>query len=168
MLPIRSKVLDQLSFRDFLKQVREASLDAYSFQDIPFEKLVEELQPERDLSRHPIFQVMFSLQNQPREPLQLGDLNINTISGLGVSAKYDLSLYLEEKPDGIQGYFEYATALFERSASGCWCSGTSRSMNTGNLHAGFCLGGTSARRHAYSVRYQRESVFGVRLRTGYR
>jgi non-ribosomal peptide synthetase component F len=118
VLPIRSKVLDQLSFRDFLKQVREASLDAYSFQDIPFEKLVEELQPERDLSRHPIFQVMFSLQNQPREPLQFGDLNINTISGLGVSAKYDLSLYLEEKPEGIQGYFEYATALFDRSTIG--------------------------------------------------
>ena len=115
MLPIRSKVLGQLSFRDFLKQVRKASLDADSFQDVPFAKLVEELQPERDPSRHPIFQVTFSMQNQPREPLRLGDLNIDVISGLGVSAKYDLSLYLEEKPEGIQGYFEYATALFDRS-----------------------------------------------------
>jgi non-ribosomal peptide synthetase component F len=114
-LPIRSKILDQLSFRDFLKQVRKACLDADSFQDVPFEKLVEELQPERDPSRHPIFQVIFSMQNQPREPLRLGDLNIDVISGLEVSAKYDLSLYLEEKPEGIQGYFEYATALFDRS-----------------------------------------------------
>jgi len=114
-LPIRSKILDQLSFRDFLKQVRKACSDADSFQDVPFEKLVEELQPERDLSRHSIFQVIFSMQNQPREPLRLADLNIDAISGQGVSAKYDLSLYLEEKPDGIQGYFEYATALFDRS-----------------------------------------------------
>ena len=115
ILPIRSKILDPLSFRDFLKQVRDSSLDAYSFQDIPFEKLVEELQPERDTSRHPIFQVIFSLQKQPPEPLQLEDLNIEAISGQGASAEYDLSLYLEEKPEGIQGYFEYATALFDRS-----------------------------------------------------
>jgi amino acid adenylation domain-containing protein len=114
-LPIRSKILDQLSFRDFLKQVRKASLDADSFQDVPFETLVEELQPERDTSRHPIFQVIFSMQNQPQEPLRLGDLKIDVISGLGVSSRYDLSLYLEEKPEGIQGYFEYATALFDRS-----------------------------------------------------
>lgn len=114
-LPLRSKILDQLSFRDFLKQVRKASLDADSFEDVPFEKLVEELQPERDPSRHPIFQVIFSMQNQPREPLRLGDLKIDVISGLGVSARYDLSLHLEEKPEGIQGYFEYATALFDRS-----------------------------------------------------
>jgi amino acid adenylation domain-containing protein len=115
MLPIRLQILEHLSFRDFLKRVRETFLDAYSFQDIPFEKLVAELQPERDLSRHPIFQVIFSLQNQPQERLQLAELNIDALSGGGVSAKYDLSLYLEDQPDGIQGYFEYATALFDQS-----------------------------------------------------
>jgi amino acid adenylation domain-containing protein len=115
MLPIRSKILDSLSFSAFLKQVLETSLETHSVQDLPFEKLVEEFQPERDLSRHPILQVMFSLQSPPREPIRFGDLSIDLISVQGASSKYDLSLYLEEKPEGIKGHFEYATALFDRS-----------------------------------------------------
>jgi amino acid adenylation domain-containing protein len=115
MLPMRSQVRDELSFREHLRRARETALDAYSYQDIPFEKLVAELRPERDLSRQPIFQVTFVLQNPQQQSLQLGDLKLQTLSGEAVSAKYDLSLYLEEKPDGIQGCFEYSTALFDRA-----------------------------------------------------
>jgi amino acid adenylation domain-containing protein len=114
MLPLRSKVPDSLSFREFLRQVRATALDAYSNQDIPFEKLVSELRPERDLSRQPIFQVAFVLLSHAGESPRLADLELSALSGEGKSSKYDLTLSLQDTPEGIQGFFEYATAQFDR------------------------------------------------------
>ena len=107
-------------FEDLLDQVKQAALEAYAHQDIPFEKLVEELQPARDLSRQPIYQVGFVFQNQPREHFAVAGLRSRSGLSLGasggepVTAKLDLGLYLYESPSGLRGAFEYATDLFDR------------------------------------------------------
>ena len=101
------------SFRELMKQVREVTLGAYAHQDMPFEKLVEELQPERDMSRAPLFQVKLVMQNAPRKELKLDDLELEKFEMEVVQAKYDLSVFLEEKDGVIQGEMEYACELFE-------------------------------------------------------
>lgn len=111
-LVLRSNLATLPSFVDFLNQVRKHTLDAYKHQDIPFEKLVEVLQPERDLSRPPIFQVMFSLQNAPVPSLQLPKLSIEPLSLHQGTAKFDLSLLLTEREAEIRGTIEYNTDLF--------------------------------------------------------
>ena len=88
---------------------------AYAHQDLPFEKLVEELRPERDLSRNPLFQVMFVLQNTPRPLPQSSGLSIERIDVLTETSPFDLSLYLRERDGKLIGFFEYNTDLFEPS-----------------------------------------------------
>ena len=110
-LALRADLSGDPPFRDLLGRVRESALSAYAYQDLPFERLVEELQPERDLSRSPLFQVMVSL-----DPVQGGEL----VPGLGCellridggTAKFDLSLFLEQE-SGLTAIFEYATDLFD-------------------------------------------------------
>ena len=88
---------------------------AYAHQDVPFEKLVEELQPERDLSRSPLFQAMFMLQNAPQQQqdLQLSGLKLSRVGGENSTAKFDLSLALQERGEELQGSLEYRTDLFD-------------------------------------------------------
>ncbi|HEY0782901.1 MAG TPA: amino acid adenylation domain-containing protein, partial [Thermoanaerobaculia bacterium] len=88
-------------------------------QDLPFEKLVEELKPQRDPSRSPLFQVMLSLQNAPMPPLALGDLQLDLLHGSSDTAKFDLTLTLLEGPeyDGFGGLLVYAASLFERATA---------------------------------------------------
>ncbi|MEH2028366.1 MAG: amino acid adenylation domain-containing protein [Nostoc sp.] len=112
-LVLRSDFSGSPSFRQLLKQVRKVTLEAYAHQDIPFEKLVEELEPERDLSRHPLFQICFALQNVPMQALELSGLSINHCLEHNGTAKFDLFLELFETPDGISGWFEYSTDLFD-------------------------------------------------------
>lgn len=112
-LVLRSDFSDSPTFRQLLKQVRDVTLEAYSHQDLPFEKLVEELEPERDLSRHPLFQIGFALQNVPIQALELEGLTINHRLEHNGAAKFDLFLELFETPDGISGWFEYSTDLFD-------------------------------------------------------
>ncbi|BAY08030.1 non-ribosomal peptide synthetase [Calothrix sp. NIES-2098] len=112
-LVLRSDFSDSPSFRQLLKQVREVTLEAYAHQDFPFEKLVEELEPERDLSRHPLFQIGFALQNVPIPAIELAGLSINHRIEHNGSSKFDLFLELFETPDGISGWFEYSTDLFD-------------------------------------------------------
>ncbi|MEH2054886.1 MAG: amino acid adenylation domain-containing protein [Nostoc sp.] len=112
-LVLRSDFSDSPTCRQLLKQVREVTLEAYSHQDLPFEKLVEELEPERDLSRHPLFQIGFALQNVPIQALELSGLTINHRLEHNGAAKFDLFLELFETPDGISGWFEYSTDLFD-------------------------------------------------------
>ncbi|RKG91961.1 non-ribosomal peptide synthetase [Corallococcus terminator] len=112
-LPLRARLEGSPSFRDVLRQVRDRALGAYAHQELPFEKLVEELHVERSLSHGPLVQVMFALQNAPGSLPQLPGLQVQALELQTHTSKFDLSLMLEETDDGFSGAFEYATALFE-------------------------------------------------------
>jgi len=102
-------------FDQLLKCVRQVALEAYAHQDLPFEQLVEELQPERSLSHTPLFQVMFVLQNAPMDHLELPGLTLTPLELENVIAKFDLTLSLEETAERLEGTLEYNTDLFERA-----------------------------------------------------
>jgi amino acid adenylation domain-containing protein len=114
-LAFRTDLSGHPSFRQVLRQVRRTALDAYVHQDIPFDKLVEELNPERSLSYSPLFQVMFVLQHQAASTLNLPDLAMAPRKLEPNMAKFDLTLFLQETSTGLKGNFEYSTDLFERS-----------------------------------------------------
>jgi hypothetical protein len=114
-LAMRCDLSGEPSFRDFVSRVRRTALDAYQHQDLPFEKLVEELNPERDMSRHPLFQVMFAVQNAPRQALALTGLEVSW-QGMPVSStRFDLELYLCTEGDDWSGWFVYSRDLFEEA-----------------------------------------------------
>ncbi|MEN9520551.1 MAG: hypothetical protein RLZZ381_3139, partial [Cyanobacteriota bacterium] len=99
-LVLRTQLENHPSFRELLQQVREVSLGAYAHQDLPFEMLVEQLQPERNLSHTPLFQVMFVLQNAPTSELEFGELTLSELPVDNNTAKFDLTLSLHETEDG--------------------------------------------------------------------
>ena len=101
------------SFVELLQRVKEVCLGAYGHQEVPFEKLVEELQPERSLSHNPLFQVMFVLQNTPREDFRLPGLELTPIKVDNESTKFDLTLIGSQQGAGLQLELEYNTDLFE-------------------------------------------------------
>ncbi|WP_256875204.1 non-ribosomal peptide synthetase [Nostoc sp. C052] len=113
-LALRGNLSDNPNFADFLAQVRQTTLEAYAHQDLPFEILVEKLQPERDLSRNPLVQVMFSLQNAPQSSGNLSGLNIQNIAlPIDVKARFELEVNFWETPGGLEGVWCYNTDLFE-------------------------------------------------------
>ena len=114
-LVLRTDLSGEPSFQALLGRVKETALGAYAHQDLPFEKLVEELKPPRDLSRQPLFQVMFALQNAPTDELRLPGLQLSHLEVERKTTKFDLSLYLCETQRGLRGTIEYAAALFERT-----------------------------------------------------
>jgi len=115
-LVLRSSVNSDESFRELLAQVREVCLGAYGHQEVPFEKLVEELQPERHLSRSPLFQAMFAMQHAPEGELALPGLKLSGLSGAGAIAKFDLSADFSEDRQGQLGCtLTYATSLFAQA-----------------------------------------------------
>ena len=110
---MRTDLSGDPTFRELLTRVRETAMGAYAHQDVPFEKLVEELKPERDLTRNPLFQVMFILQNLPTASQKLGEIDA-TPFGAGVqSSQFDLTLFVSESPDGLRASAVYSTDLFE-------------------------------------------------------
>ena len=115
MLVLRTQVDGELTFGELLRRVREVALNAYAHQDLPFEKLVEEMQVAREMSRNPLFQVLFTLQNNPREYLELPGLQLETMPVAGRPAKFDLTLAMKETDAGLLGVFEYNTDLFDES-----------------------------------------------------
>ncbi len=114
-LPLRTTLSGGLSFHDLLARVRETSLEAFANQDLPFEQLVEALQPERDLSRTPLFQVMFAFQNAPREVFHVSGLTFERRRVENHTSKFDLTLFATEAAEKLYFTFEYNTDLFERA-----------------------------------------------------
>lgn len=100
-LVLRTDLSGNPPFQELLGRVRQVALDAYTHQDLPFEVLVEALQPERSLSHTPLFQVMFILQTAPLEPLELPGVTLTPLKMPGVTAKFDLTLYLRETEQGL-------------------------------------------------------------------
>jgi amino acid adenylation domain-containing protein len=112
-LVLRTDLSGNPSFRDLLRRVREVCLGAYSHQDLPFDRLVEELRLKRDLSRNPLFQVMFVLQNASARAIELPGLNLSAVEGDSETAHFDLTLVVVDAEQGLTASFVYNTDLFE-------------------------------------------------------
>ena len=113
-LVLRTRVRAEASFRELLQQVREVVLGAQAHQELPFERLVQELAPERSLSHAPLFQVMLVLDNMPARQLELPGLQLQTIGEESATAKFDLTLMLSNRESGeISGELKYNAALFD-------------------------------------------------------
>ncbi|MEH1798883.1 MAG: amino acid adenylation domain-containing protein [Nostoc sp.] len=112
VLVLRTDLSGDLSFQELLARVKSTALEAYVHQDLPFEKLVEELQPNRDLSYNPLFQVMFVLQNVPISNPRLSDVSVTYQEGYNGTSKFDLTLFMEDSEQGLVATCEYNTDLF--------------------------------------------------------
>ncbi len=112
-LVFRADLTGNPSFRQLLRRVRESALDGYAHQDLPFERLVEELRPERVADRNPLFQVMVTLQNVPQTRLALRGLTLRRMPRRGSTSKFDLTLLAQEEGRGLRLRMEYRAELFE-------------------------------------------------------
>ena len=110
-LPIRSDLSPELCFRELLAQIRDNVLDAQAHAALPFEKIVDELQPERNLAWSPVYQVIFTLQNAPLA----SEFSVTTVATM-----VDLSLFMWDEPGPLRGTLEYNTALFDASTAERW------------------------------------------------
>jgi len=116
-LVIRTDLSGNPNFRELLARVRTIALAAYEHQELPFEKLVEELHPQRDLSHSPLFQVTFAHQNQPWHPLEFTGLAMNPVPIKTDTAKFDVSLETWEEPEGLRAILNYRNALFDETTA---------------------------------------------------
>lgn len=112
-LVLRTDLDGQLTFRELLARVKRVCIEAYAHQDLPFEKLVQALQPARRLDHSPLFQTMFVLQTVPMPSMTLRDLTASFVEVKRSISLFDLTLELEETPQGVKGFFEYNTDLFD-------------------------------------------------------
>ncbi len=112
-LVLRTDLSGDPSFRELLARVREVTLGAYAHENLPFEKIVMELQPDRDMSRNPLFQAMCVLQNQPFRAAPLRDLEISGLSLDTATAKFDLTLFWQETGGVLSALLEHNTDLFD-------------------------------------------------------
>jgi amino acid adenylation domain-containing protein/thioester reductase-like protein len=118
-LVLRTRIDRELTCTELLQQVKETALSAYAHQDIPFEHLVEALQPERSLSYPPLFQVMFVLQNTGQTTLNLPGITASPVETDITTAKFDLTMSVEETSDGISLWLDYNTDLFDHNTIEC-------------------------------------------------
>ncbi|HEU4768435.1 MAG TPA: condensation domain-containing protein, partial [Pyrinomonadaceae bacterium] len=114
-LALRTQFSGDSTFRELLARVRDVALGAYAHQDLPFELLVEELQPVRDLSRNPLFQIVFDLQSAPAAALELTGLTLKPYEFAAETTRFDLELHLTSTSEGILGALVYSTNLFDES-----------------------------------------------------
>jgi amino acid adenylation domain-containing protein len=114
MVPFRINYCGETSFRQLLDGLKEVTREVFAHQGIPFDRLVEIINPQRDLNHHPIFQVMFAYQNFPLESARIEDIKIKPFLIDRGASEYDLSLYMWIEEGILKGFFEYSTDLFER------------------------------------------------------
>ncbi len=112
-LVLRCDLSGNPTFKELLGRVREVALEAYTHQDMPFDKLVEAVKPDRELGRNPLFQVMFGFQNAPTHPIELPGLSIGRMGIDNKTSVFDLSLYMTRQADKLIGSMRYNTDLFE-------------------------------------------------------
>ena len=115
-LVMRVELSGNPGFTELLQRVKETALDAYGHQELPFDQLVAALSPQRDLSRHPLYQVSFALNNQPTNALVLSGVQVETLELPITTAKFDLSLALAEADGALRGVIEYSTDLFDAAS----------------------------------------------------
>ncbi len=115
-LVLKAKFDPSITFRQLIRQVKETTLEAYAHQELPFEKLVEELSPDRNSGRSPFFQTCFVFQNAPMPELQLGSAKLRTLNLENGTAKFELTLALGESGNLLKGTQEYSTALFDATS----------------------------------------------------
>ncbi len=115
-LVMRGRLDGEPSFREFLTRVRASTLDAQAHQDLPFDMLVDALQPQRNLSFTPIFQVMFALEQRASSALHLPDVTIEAIETHSGTSKFDLTLFMTEDETGLHGAIEYNTDLWQQTS----------------------------------------------------
>ena len=115
LLPVRTSLSGNPTFSELLQQVREVLLEAYARQELPFEKLVEELKPPRDLSRNPLVQVLFVMQNTPRPVLELPGVKVDWLELGTETSRFDVVLFVSENEGQIKGTWVYNADLFERA-----------------------------------------------------
>jgi alpha-ketoglutarate-dependent taurine dioxygenase/acyl carrier protein len=115
LLPIRTRPSANLTFREYLRQVKEVTLGAYAHQDLPFDRIVTELQPERTLNRAPLFQTLFVMQNAPVPATKLAGLELSQMDIDEGVAKFDLAVFMEETERGLIGKWNYSTDIFAAS-----------------------------------------------------
>ncbi|HYR08098.1 MAG TPA: amino acid adenylation domain-containing protein, partial [Longimicrobium sp.] len=116
-LALRTDLSGDPSFRELLGRVREVTLGAYAHQELPFERLVQDVAPERSLGHAPLFQVMLSLQNAPREELQLDGVEVEWLPLEDTAAKFDLALFATESGESLDLSLQYATDLLDGSTA---------------------------------------------------
>ncbi|HEY7215273.1 MAG TPA: amino acid adenylation domain-containing protein, partial [Thermoanaerobaculia bacterium] len=114
-LVLRLRPAGEASFHGFLEQARDVTLGAFANQDVPFERLLEELRVERDFSRTPLFQVMLVLQNFPDAAVEVSGVRLEPLAMTDDHSDFDLSLWLTEAPSGLDGYFSYGVHVFDRA-----------------------------------------------------
>lgn len=116
-LVIRGNLSDDPTFEEYVRRVKEVTLNAYEHQEIPFEKIVDKLKIERDMGRNPLFQVMFVLQNTPYPQLKFSDITMETIEFHNGTCKFDLWLSIVEEGGKLRGALEYNSTIFERKTA---------------------------------------------------
>ncbi|MEM8963782.1 MAG: amino acid adenylation domain-containing protein, partial [Acidobacteriota bacterium] len=116
-LVLRLRPRGDVSFRDLVRDARDRALDAYAHQDVPFERLVEALEPPRDLGHTPFFQVMLAFEDGASTTLDLGDIRLEPLTARTEIAKFDLVLFATRHPEGLAMSLQYATALFEADSA---------------------------------------------------
>src|SRR5262249_52924258 len=114
-LVLRTDLSGRPSFAQLLDRVREVTLAAYAHQDVPFEKLVEELQPERDLSRNPVFQVVFAMQDASWPVVETAGLRIGPVEVPSQVTRFDLEVHVAETAEGLPAWLQYNTDMFDGS-----------------------------------------------------
>lgn len=115
LLALRTDLSGNRTYRDLLGRVREVALGAYSHQEMPFDKLVQELQPERSLSHNPIVQALFVMQNLPRQERNLSGLTLEPFELPVTRSKFDLAVFVVDQPDDLKTYWLYSTDLFDNA-----------------------------------------------------
>jgi amino acid adenylation domain-containing protein len=114
-LTLRTDLSGNPTFRELVRRVRTVALEAYAHQDMPFEQLVEQMQPERTMSRNPLFQVMFQMENTPKDDLPLPGLVLSPVEVERVTTQFDLSFDVMENDEGLMVIAEYSTDLFNKA-----------------------------------------------------